>query len=419
MKEDRHQLQWVMREASRCLFCYEAPCKEACPSHVDVPQFIRMLRWGDIKGAKRVIKRDNCLGGICAYVCPSEELCEKNCTFGKMGDPIPIARLQRFACDNAEYSGYKALSNLVNKRVAIIGAGPAGLSCAHELHLLGYKVEMFEKEKFLGGTVTREIPDFKVPDKVIDRDVRELCTEGIMIHKGVSVSQEFIENVLSAQFDAVFLGMGLTQARLAQVVGGNLAGQYDAETFLKMVKEGQIGKLSGVCITIGGGNTAMDCARTALRLGAIRSIVSYRRSRREMPADEAEFIKAVKEGVEFLWQTVPSALNGNGEIHAITLTRTEPSAESGQERRSFLAVSGTDFIYPANVVIWSLGKDRNTVFNDVADACEGPVDTETLRIGSSKFFTGGDCISSRQTVVEAVAQGKRAARSIHVYLSTQ
>jgi glutamate synthase (NADPH/NADH) small chain len=419
MKEDRQQLQWVTREASRCLFCYEAPCQEACPSRVDVPQFIRMLRWGDINGAKRVIKRDNCLGGICAYVCPSEELCEKHCTFGKMGDPIPIARLQRFACDNAEYSGYEVPSDLVNKRIAIVGAGPAGLSCAHELLLLGYQVEMFEKEQFLGGTVTREIPNFKVPNKVIDRDVRELCTEKIMIHQGVSVSREFIENVLSAQFDAVFLGMGLAKARRAQVAGGNLGGQYDAETFLKMVKEGQIGELSGVCMTIGGGNTAMDCARTALRLGAMRSIVSYRRSRREMPADEVEFIKAVKEGVEFLWQTVPSSLSGNSEIRAITLARTEPSGECGQDRRSFLPVSGTDFIYPANVVIWSLGKDRNALFNDVADACEGPVDTETLRMGSSKFFAGGDCINSRQTVVEAVAQGKRAARSIHAYLSAQ
>ncbi|MBN2437788.1 MAG: FAD-dependent oxidoreductase [Deltaproteobacteria bacterium] len=419
MKEDRQQLQWVTREASRCLFCYEAPCKEACPSRVDVPQFIRMLRWGDIKGAKRVIKRDNCLGGICAYVCPSEELCEKHCTFRKLGDPIPIARLQKFACDNAEYSGYEVLTDKVNKKIAIVGAGPAGLSCAHELRLLGYQLEMFEQEKFLGGTVTREIPNFKVPNEVIDRDFRELCTEEIMIHHGVSVSREFIENVLSAQFDAVFLGMGLAQARRAQVAGENLRGQYDAETFLKMVKEGQIGKLLGVCVTVGGGNTAMDCARTALRLGAIRSIVSYRRSRREMPADEAEFIKAMKEGVEFLWQTEPSTLNGSGELQAITLARTEPSGECGQDRRSFSAVSGTDFIYPANAVIWSLGKDRNSMLNDVAVACQGTVDKETLRIGSSKFFAGGDCISSRQTVVEAVAQGKRAARSMHAYLSAR
>ena len=418
MGDDRYRhLQWAGNEAGRCLYCLDAPCVEACPAHVDIPRFIRLLRFRDIRGAKGVVKEGNCLGGICGYVCPSGELCEKSCTRGRLDEPVRIAQLQRFACDGAEYC--PEVSRIVSdRRVAVIGAGPAGLSCAYTLRSLGYEVELFEKERFLAGTVTREIPEFKVPGEVIERELDELGTDGLTIHLGVEVTLPMLEE-MAGRFDAVFMGTGVARDRMVELPGRELEGVYDASRFLSSVKQGTILDLSGTCVTVGGGNTAMDCARTALRLGASRSFLAYRRSRLEMPADEAEFMKAVKEGVEFLWQVSPVRLEGDTAVRGAEFIRNELRAGDGDSRRAFSPVPGSELRLAAETVVFALGKDRDGVFDDLLRSCGRAGSGSPTDLGGTAVFAGGDCAGGSRTVVESVAQGKNAALAIHRSLSAR
>ena len=410
------QLQWACEEASRCLFCEDAPCIRGCPAHINIPQFIRLIRWNDMKGAKKVIKDDNCLGGLCAYLCPSEELCQEHCVCNKTKLPIHIAALQKYACDNAGYTFKTISDDLRNKKIAIIGAGPAGISCAVELKKRGSEVVIYEKEKCITGTIAREIPEFKIPEKIIEKEVNEFNNFGIKINFGIKVENSYLHNEILEKYDAVFLSTGLNKDREHDLNPKNLGNVYQASSFLSSVKKSLIEKIDGVCITIGGGDTAIDCARTALKMGASRSIIAYRRSKEEMPGCEVEFIKAVKEGVEFLFLTSPTSLKGKDKVSEVELIRNELVPSKPGERKSFIQLSGTEFRFPADFVVFALSKERDECFVDILSKNDFTIDPNTLQVGKSKCFVGGDLVNGGKTVVEAVADGKKAAISIEKYL---
>jgi glutamate synthase (NADPH/NADH) small chain len=416
MKESYHQVQWASEEASRCLFCFEAPCVNACPARVDIPQFIRLIRWRDIKGAKKVIKERNYFGGICGYVCPSEELCEKKCVYGKIDRPIRIVALQKFACDNADFILEAHSACMTGKRVAVIGAGPAGLSCTLQLREYGHEVEVFEKELYLAGTVTREIPSSKIPKDAIDKELKELGVEKLSIHLGVKVTDEFFRENIEGKFDAIFVATGLTKSRPINLNGRELGNVFDASAFLSLVKQGKIRDMRGVSMVIGGGNTAIDCANTTLGLGAQRAIIAYRRTKSEMPADETEFIEAVKLGVEFMWMVSPVHLNGENKLTEVVFQKTRPVAAEAGGKRSFAPLPGSEFVVPANFVVFALGKERGNELDALFRTGSGCIPGNNFRIGSSNIFAGGDCVNHTNTVVEATAQGRNAAIAMHHYL---
>lgn len=410
---------WVVSEANRCLYCADAPCSGACPAGIDVPHFVRLIRSKDIRGAKEVIREANCLGGICGYLCPTEELCEKHCVLAKVETPVRIGRLQAFACDAGTWGPEEgAEPKAKGKRVAIIGAGPAGIACAVGLRSLGYEVDLFEKERFVAGTITREIPEFKIPKNVVNREIKELGLHKHRIHLGTEVNRRYLENTLAQRYDAVFLAAGLDKAREILLKNGKLKGVHEASSFLREMKRKKSRKLKAVCVTIGGGDTALDCARTALRHGAERSVVAYRRSKEEMPASRAEFLKAVEEGIEFLWRVSPARLRGKETVQAVEFIRNElvPSGKGG--RKGFKGVRGTEFIHPADTVVFALGKERDETLQFLFEEKTMRLNPKTLRLGKSKFFAGGDWVNLGKTVVQAVADGKKAAASIDTYLES-
>jgi len=418
MKKNCSQLQWACDEASRCLFCLDAPCVEGCPAHIDIPLFIRLIRWRDLKGAKKVIRSGNYFGSVCGYLCPSEELCEKKCVHGEIDRPLSIAALQKFACDHASYDIDLVGKDPSGKRVAIIGAGPAGLSCAIQLREFGHEVEVFEKEPFLAGTITKEIPLAKIPQEVVDKELQELAVDKLNVHLGVQVTDEFFGENIENKFDAIFIGIGLSRARRAGLNEQKLRNVYNASAFLSLIKQGEISQVEGVSITIGGGNTAIDCAVTALCYGAQRSIVAYRRSGDEMPADEADFLKAVKKGVEFMWMVSPSRLVGEQKLSEVVFLRTILSPAQAGGRKKFVLLSDSEFAVPADILVFALGKDRGHELDSLLGRNEGSVGDNNFRLGKSNIFAGGDCVNHRNTVVEAMIEGRLAAREMHSYLDS-
>ncbi|MGI6423659.1 MAG: FAD-dependent oxidoreductase [Tepidanaerobacteraceae bacterium] len=406
--------QWARKEASRCLFCFDAPCKKDCPAEINVPLFIRLIRWGDIVGAKKVIKGSNILGGICAYLCPSEELCQKNCNCGQLGEPIQISDLQCYACNNADFK-YEIKSEPTNKKVAVIGAGPAGLSCAMKLKSFGHSVDIYEKEDCLGGTVAREIPPERIPQEVLQRDIEELnlTNNKVRTYFNMKVDKAFFEKLIDT-YDAVFISTGLDKEREMDLINKSYDSVYYSSDFLTRVKKGLINKVDGTFITIGGGNTAIDCARTALELGAERSIIAYRRSKKEMPAYEREFIEASVEGIEFMFLVSPKDIRRKGKGIEIEFCRNKLVPGKGK-RKSFTVVDGTEFTLSVDMAVFAVGMDAD-VFNELIGEENIKINPENLQIGNTKVFSGGDCVNENKTVVQAVADGKKAALGIDKFL---
>lgn len=410
--------RWAVSEASRCLYCFDAPCIKACPAGINVPYFVRLIRWNDLEGAKEVIRDANYLGGICGYLCPSEELCEKQCTLSKEGSPVRIAALQSFACDMGRFVPEPKVKREKRRgKVAIIGAGPAGISCAVRLRSLGYDVEIFEKEKSLTGTVAREIPEFKIPKSVINRELKELDLKTIKIHLGRKVDLNLLENDIAKRYDAIFIAAGLDRPRAVSLQSKKLKGVYEAADFLSGVRKKAIRMAKGICVTIGGGDTALDCARTALRLGAEQSVVAYRRSEKEMPGSLSERMQSSEEGVEFLWRVSPVRLGGKERVRAVEFVRNRMVSSRKGGRKGFKEIPGTGFSFPADTVIFALGKERDLETSSFFAGKRMTLNPKTLQMGKSKFFAGGDWVNLGKTVVQAVADGKKAASSIDRYLS--
>jgi len=414
-------------EAARCLYCFDAPCTMACPTHIDVPAFIKKISTGNLRGSAREILTANILGHSCGRVCPTEVLCEGACVMHEKGEsPIEIGRLQRYAVDYA-------LENKITffqpgapngKRVACIGAGPASLACAAELAKLGYDVTIFDRNQLPGGLNTYGIAAYKTraADSVREADlVRQL---GVKFRQKMEVGRDISFAELEKQFDAIFIGVGLGETWELILPGEDLRGVYGAIEFVERTKtqafrDVEIGRRVAC---IGAGNTAIDVVTAARRLGAEAVYLLYRRGEPEMPAFAYEYQLAKQDGVSFLWQTQPLRILGEkGVVAGIECARTELGAPDAQGRRSPKIIPGSEFTLDVDMVVRAVGQQPATNFLKAIKGIEVHPDgtlkiDEGHRTGNPKYFAGGDCTSGGKEVVDAVADGMAAAKALDVSL---
>lgn len=394
----------AVAQANRCLHCYDAPCHKGCPAGVNVPQFIARIASEDFKGAAAVIREANPMGFACAQVCPAAAQCEANCNSKKAGGCIPIAALQEFAMQVAlesECDCEKAAAD--GKSVAIIGGGPSGVAAASVLVDAGYKVTVFEKGERLGGTPMEEIPNNRLNKELFDKELKML-TAGADVKLGVAIDADKAAEI-AASYDAVYVSCGLGEPN--DTVASDAEGVYKAEAFLRLANSDKLDDavFSAPVYVQGGGNTALDAACTAKKLGASRSFICYRRSQNEMPAWKDEFLAAVDQGVEFLFQTqILDAEAVDGKVAKVVLAPVDlvPS-ESGRPKP--VVKEDEKYTLKASAVITATGKKSNNALLDAFKAA-----------GADKVFAGGDVTNGGATVVKAVADGKKAAADIIAYL---
>ncbi len=416
-------------EANRCLYCYEAPCIGECPTHIDIPSFIRKIALGDLRGAARTILSENPLGGSCARVCPTETLCEGACVYNRWGrEPIRIGLLQRRAIDHVFDERYEPIPAQEREdgaaRVAVIGAGPAGLSCAAVLARLGHAVTVYDGRKSAGGLNRHAIALYKATPKYIDREVAAIRKLGVNIRREVKVGRKPSVADLLEKYDAVFLGPGLGEETRLNIPGENLKGVSAALDFLdelhnREVEKIRVGKRVAV---IGCGNTAIDAARAAKRLGAEEVIVLYRRTRGEMPAYNHEYEGALAEGIEFRWLVAPVRLLGRAFVTGARCVSMKLGARDRSGRPRPVPVRGSEHTIACDQVIYSIGQRSDIRFLSTIEGLKTDrhgrvvVKGETMETSVPRLFAGGDCVNGGKEVVNAVQDGKVAARSIHTLI---
>jgi len=419
----------ALEEGSRCLFCHDAPCIKACPTGIDVPQFIRQITTGNLRGSARTILSANILGQSCARACPTSVLCEGACVLNEQGRrPVDIGRLQRYAVDPIIASGAKLFrAGAPNgKRVALIGAGPASLACAAHLRVLGYETVIFDANPQPGGLDTYGIAAYKMRAADVLKEIEMIRGLGVEIRNGVTVGVEAGVGLadLERDYAAVFIGIGLGATDDLRIPGEDLPGCMDALTFIEQTKThrfDQVGVARRVAV-VGGGNTAIDVVTAARRLGAEEVYMIYRRGQEEMSAFDYEYELAKKDSVTFMWQSLPVRVFGNGQVESVECVRTQAGAKDGGGRRSFTPVPGSEFRLDAGMFIKALGQKRKTGFLqqianlELKNGC-AVVAPETMQTGNPKYFAGGDCVNGGGEVVDAVAHGKKAALGIDQMLS--
>ena len=414
-------------ESARCLYCFDAPCVAACPTHIDVPAFIKKISTGNLQGAARVILSANILGHSCGRVCPTEVLCEGACVMVEKGEEaIEIGRLQRHAVDyvldrNIQLSQPGAPNG---KRVACIGAGPASLASASELAKWGYDVTIFDRRENPGGLNTYGIAAYKTRASEAIREVDLVKQLGVKFRQNAEVERDVPFTELESQFDAIFIGVGLGETWDLTLPGENLQGVLGAIEFIEKTKvkpfsEVEIGRRIAC---IGAGNTAIDVVTAARRLGAEAVYLIYRRGEPEMPAFAYEYQLAKQDAVSFLWQTQPVRVIGaNGVVTGLECVRTELGAPDGKGRRTPAPIPGSEFILQVDMVVRAVGQQPIT---ESLRAIKGLELNEngTVRIddrhqtGHPKYFAGGDCTNGGREVVDAVAVGMAAARGLDAWL---
>lgn len=416
-------------EAQRCLDCKNAPCMQGCPVGVQIPRFIRHVKDGDIKGAIDVIKIDNNLPAVCGRVCPQENQCEKYCVRKeKLGGSVAIGNLERYCADFALDNDYRAesASQSINKRVAVVGSGPASLSCAADLARAGVKVTMFEALHEAGGVLVYGIPEFRLPKSLVKKEIENVRLLGVDIETDVVVGKTLFLDELLAEYDAVFIGSGAGVPMFLHVQGENLNGVYSANEYLTRVNLMKAYKESSATpirrgknvVVVGAGNVAMDAARTARRLGANVRLV-YRRSRAEMPARKEEIEHAEEEGVTFDLLVNPVRIIGdeNGNVKAIECVRMRLGEEDASGRRRPVAVEGSEFITDCDEVIVALGTTPNPILkNSFPSLQTSPKGTiiadENGKTNIDRLYAGGDAITGAATVILAMGAGKKSAKAI-------
>jgi glutamate synthase (NADPH/NADH) small chain len=408
-------------ESSRCLFCYDAPCIKACPTAIDIPLFIRQINSGNVTGSAETIYASNYFGNACGKVCPTEVLCEGACVYNDQKvKPIEIGRLQNFATQQSIEENKKLveLPNSNGKKVAIIGAGPSGISCACELRTLGYEVTIFEAKEKPSGLTVHGVAPYKITNKdVLDEMVYLQNQFGYTVkyNSGIA-SNEDLKN-LESEYDAVFLGLGLGNTSTLGIPGEDMENCHGATEMIEELRMNhQKTKIGNKVIVLGGGNTAMDAASESARMGAESVILSYRRGPEEMGAYEFEFDLAKAVGVQGLFHVQPLAILGNGKVAGVRFIKTKN--EGGQLKQ----ISGSEFEMECDMVIKATGQVKQTDFLDLIDGIQldkaGRIQIdENGRCGDSKYFAGGDAVNGGAEVVNAAADGKQAAFGIHDYLT--
>jgi len=427
----------ALEEARRCLQCKKPFCVTNCPVQVDIPGFISAVAQGDFHQGIRIIKQKNLLPSVCGRVCPQEEQCEKDCALVKKGGQIAIGRLERFLGDWEAQQADVSLPTIpspTGRKVAVVGGGPAGLTVAADLIQYGHRVVIFEALHKMGGVLSYGIPEFRLPKKIVDREVDFLRKLGVEAVTDFVIGKTRTIDDILAEYDAVFVGTGAGLPWFMEMPGNNLNGVYSANEYLTRINLMK-GYLYPKTVTpvkthqkvavLGGGNVAMDCARTALRQGAEVAIL-YRRSRSELPARLEEVENAEEEGVQFHYLTLPVRTIGDDQfwvkgLECIQMELGEPDASG---RRSPIAIKGSEFFMPFDCVIHAIGNSPNPLIPSstpgLAVGKRGNVvtDPETGKTSKERVWAGGDIATGAATVINAMGAGRRAASSIHAYLTS-
>ena len=421
----------AIEEANRCLYCYDAPCIKACPTGIDIPNFIKKIASGNIKGSAKTILSANAIGASCSRVCPTEELCEGACVLNHSSRPIMIGNLQRYATDWAISKDASLFQPGENngKSVAIVGGGPAGLSAARELALLGYKVTIFEAEKKAGGLNTYGIVPFRLPQKISDWEVKQIQGLGVEIRTNTRVGRGISVEEIMGNYDCIILAVGMSKVPDLGIPGEDLDGVYDAIDFVRATKTKPISNrlLGKKVAVIGAGNTAIDAATSSVRLGADNVKILYRRTRDEMTAYEFEYQFAKQDGVEFSWLTAPLKIIGdkNGRVKGIECIKMELGEQGEDGRRRPAPIKGSQFTLEVDAVIKANGQSRYIdlieQFQLEHDGGVVKIDLATYQTSNGKVFACGDVIFGKgqgeAMVVSAAQQGKESAYHVHRVLS--
>ena len=427
--------EMAQEEASRCLNCKHRPCVSGCPVHVQIPDFIQQVVKGDYAAAYDIIADSSNLPAVCGRVCPQENQCEKVCVRGIKGDPVGIGRLERFVADRHNaHPDRKIIKPQPNgHKVAVIGSGPAGLTCAGDLAKLGYEVTVFEALHLAGGVLVYGIPEFRLPKDIVQKEVDNLTALGVKIETNMVIGKVLSIDELKEEygFEAVFIGSGAGLPRFMNIPGENLCGVYSANEFLtrtNLMKAYKHNALTPIMhakrvVVVGGGNVAMDAARSALRIGAEKVYIMYRRSEEELPARREEVHHAKEEGVEFMMLTNPVEILGNEDdfVKAVRCEKMELGEPDASGRRRPVEVPGSEFLLEADCVIMAIGTSPNPLIKSTTEGLEtqrwgGIIVDEDGRTTREGVFAGGDAVTGAATVILAMGEDKTAAKAIDEYI---
>lgn len=422
-------------EANRCLNCKHKPCVGGCPVAIDIPAFIEKVREEDFEGAYKIISKSSSLPAVCGRVCPQETQCEQRCVRGIKGEPVAIGRLERFVADwhnkNVTEAPEKPDSN--GHRVAVVGSGPSGLACAGDLAKKGYDVTIFEALHLAGGVLVYGIPEFRLPKTIVQKEIDGLKALGVKIETNMVIGKvESVDEIFAEGFEAVYIGSGAGLPKFMKIPGENLKGVYSANEFLTRVNlmkaykdssETPIMHAKRIAV-VGGGNVAMDAARCALRLGADKVYIVYRRSEAELPARKEEVEHAKEEGIEFKLLTNPIEILGNDEkfVCGMKCVEMELGEPDSSGRRRPVVKEGSEFELDVDCVIMSIGTSPNPLIKSTTEGLDtqkwgGIIADETGLTSREGVYAGGDAVTGAATVILAMGAGKTAAKAIDEYIT--
>lgn len=430
--------EMAMEEAARCLNCKHKPCMDGCPVNVPIPGFIEKVAEGDFDAAYEIITSENALPAICGRVCPQENQCEGKCVRGIKGEPVAIGRLERFVADYHMANAKPAEVNIEKngKRVAIVGSGPAGITCAGELIKKGYDVTVFEALHKAGGVLSYGIPEFRLPKDLVAKEIETVEKLGVDIETNVIVGRSVtIDELMEQGYEAVFVGSGAGLPRFLNIPGENLLGVYSANEFLTRVNlmkaykfpetptPVKVGKKVAV---VGAGNVAMDAARTAKRLGAEEVYIVYRRSEEELPARAEEVHHAKEEGIIFKLLNNPCAIHGeDGWVTGIEVIKQELGEPDESGRRSPKPIEGSNYVIDVDTVVIAIGQSPNPLIRQTTPGLDTQkwggiiVEEDTMKTSKDGVYAGGDTVTGAATVILAMGAGKKAAKAIDEYLTAK